>query len=106
MASYFDRYQDFRFNSTIKPIPGLKIDVADTDKSIVYKLGDTRLDKVSNTYYNTPYYNWLILLANQQFGGLEFKIPDQSIIVIPFPFESAINRYIAAVNNYIALYGG
>jgi hypothetical protein len=83
-----------------------KLCVQSGDKNVVYKLGETRLDKLSNTYYNTPYYGWLIMLANPQFGGLEFNIPDQSIIIIPFPFESAIGRYTAEVNKYKALYGG
>lgn len=106
MARYYDRYQNFRTNDSMNPIPGLKIDPYTSDKSIIYKLGETRLDKLSNTYYISPYYGWLIMLANPQYGGLEFNIPDQSIIVIPYPFESAIDRYITAVNNYNTLYGG
>ena len=46
------------------------------------------------------------MLANPQFGGLEFNIPDQSVIRVPFPFESGIDRYILEVNKYNALYGG
>jgi hypothetical protein len=90
----------------MNPIPGLTIDPYTSDKSIIYRLGETRLDKLSNTYYISPYYGWLIMLANPQYGGLEFNIPDQSIIVIPYPFESAIDRYITAVNTYNSLYGG
>jgi hypothetical protein len=106
MAVYFDRYSNFRFNNTIKPIPGLKLDVISSDKSITYKLGETRLDKLSNSYYNSPYFGWLIMLANQEYGGLEFNIPDQSIIRLPFPLESAISRYTQAINKYNLLYGG
>jgi len=106
MARYFDRYSNFRFNGGMKPLPGINIPEQSGDKLIIYKLGDTRLDKLSNSYYNSPYYGWLIMLANPQYGGLEFMIPDQSTIRIPFPFESAINRYTTAVNRYNALYGG
>jgi hypothetical protein len=105
MARYFDRYENFRFNGGMKPIPGIKISKEGTDKSVIYKLGDTRLDILSNSYYNSPYYGWLILSANQEYGGLEFLIPDQSQIIIPFPFESGISRYINAINNYNTLYG-
>lgn len=104
MPRYIDRYEDFRFNDTIKPIPGLFLTQTSGDKTVLFKLGETRLDKLSNTYYNSPYYGWLIMSANPQFGGLEFLIPDQSIIVIPFPFEDAISRYIRLVNNYNLLY--
>ena len=106
MASYYDRYNNFRTNGTMTPIPGLSIPFVNGDKTLVYKLGKTRLDKLSNIYYNSPYYGWLIMLANPQYGGLEFNIPDQSTIIVPFPFESAINRYITAVNTYNSLYGG
>lgn len=106
MARYFDRYSNFRFNGGMKPLPGILIPETGSDKLVLYKLGDTRLDKLSNSYYNSPYYGWLIMLANPQYGGLEFLIPDQAPIRIPFPFESAINRYIQAVNRYQALYGG
>lgn len=106
MSKYFDRYNDFRYNGGMKTIPGLFLPYINGDKSIVYKLGETRLDKLSNVYYNTPYYGWLIMLANPQYGGLEFNIPDQSIITIPYPFESAINRYLSEVNKYKTLYGG
>lgn len=105
MPKYFDRYSEFRFNGKMKPLPFISIPIVGSDKTIVYKLGDTRLDKISNKYYNSPYDGWLILSANPQFGGLEFNIPDQSIITIPYPYENAIARYISEVNKYKALYG-
>jgi hypothetical protein len=104
MPRYIDRYEEFRFNDTIKPMPGLVLKQTPSDKTVVYSLGQTRLDKLSNIYYNSPYFGWLIMSANPQFGGLEFLIPDQSLIVIPFPFEDAINRYVQLVNNYKLLY--
>lgn len=106
MARYYDRYNDFRVNNSMKPIPGLKIPQISSDKTVIFSLGETRLDKLSNMYYNSPYYGWLIMSANQQYGGLEFNIPDQASIIIPFPFENAIGRYITEVNKYKSLYGG
>lgn len=105
MAQYFDRYEKFRFNGGILAMPYINIPVAQTDKSVVYKLTKTRLDKLSQTYYNNPYHGFLIMLANPQFGGLEFDIKDGEIIRIPYPFESALERYIEQVNNYKKLYG-
>lgn len=104
MPIYYDRYEDFKKNGQMKPIPGLYIKQNNGDKTVIYELGKTRLDKLSNSYYNSPLFGWLIMSANPQFGGLEFLIPDQSIIVVPFPFETAIERYIQAVNNYNLLY--
>jgi hypothetical protein len=45
------------------------------------------------------------MAANPQFGGLEFNIPDRAVIRVPFPFDSAIERYIGEVDKYKNLYG-
>jgi hypothetical protein len=103
--AYFDRYSQFRDNGEIKPLPGITIPSAQTDKNAVYRIGQSRLDKLSNLYYNNPYSGWLILLANPQFGGLEFNIPDMTAIRIPFPYTDAISRYTTEVTNNLLLYG-
>tara|TARA_B100000927_G_scaffold56631_2_gene43429 strand:- start:5425 stop:5742 length:318 start_codon:yes stop_codon:yes gene_type:complete len=105
MPRYFDRYEAFRADEEIKPIPGLKINLGLEDKSVLYKIGKTRLDILSQKYYNNPYHGWLILLANPQYGGLEFEIKDRDVIRVPYPFEDAIDRYINSVNIYKELYG-
>lgn len=105
MATYYDRYSKFRENGNMKPVPGIKIPESSSDKQAIYKQGQTRLDKLSNTYYNNPYSGWLIMLANPEYGGLEFNIPDMTSLRIPFPFDSAISRYITEVTNHTLLYG-
>lgn len=101
---YYDRYQDFRFNNQVKVLPFIKISERGTDIKIQYKINRTRLDIVSNTYYGTPYYGWLIMQANPQYGGLEFDIPDGAVLRIPYPLVSALQEYQNAVNNYNILY--
>ena len=105
MSQYFDRYNQFRTNGSVKSIPGLTIPSNGSDLVAIYQQGKSRLDKLSNLYYGNPYSGWLILLANPEFGGLEFNIPNDSKIRIPFPYESAIQRYITQVNNFNLLYG-
>ena len=105
MPRYVDRYSPFRTNGDVKPVPGILIPPATTDKQVIYKLGQTRMDKLSQEYYGDPYHGWLIMLANPQFGGIEFSIPDSKIIRIPFPFTSAHERYILGVKKYKELYG-
>lgn len=105
MAQYFDRYSGFKANNEVRPVPGIEIPETSTDKYAVYKEGASRLDKISNTYYNNPYCGWLILLANPQYGGLEFNIPDMTSLRIPFPYDSAISRYITEVKKHKTLYG-
>jgi len=105
MAEYFDRYAEFRTNGSVKPIPGLQLPVLSSDKQVIYKLGETRLDKVSQQYYNNPYHGFLIMLANPQYGGMEFDIKDRDVIRVPFPYNSAVERYVNAVEEYKNLYG-
>jgi gentisate 1,2-dioxygenase len=105
MAIYYDRYEKFRNNGKILPVPFVNIPVLSTDKSVVYKLTRTRLDKLSQTYYNNPYHGYLIMLANPQYGGLEFNIPDGSLIRVPYPFGEAVSRYITQVTRHKQLYG-
>jgi hypothetical protein len=103
--AYFDRYEKFKVNGMVKPIPGIKIPVAGTDKQVLYKAGETRLDKLSQTYYANGYHGFLIMAANPKYGGMEFDIKDRDIIRVPFPFDSAVERYISAYDRYINLYG-
>lgn len=105
MAIYYDRYKQFKVDDDIKPIPGIIIPDGSQDKEILYKLGQTRLDKLSQEYYGNPYHGWLIMAANQQLGGLEWNIPDRTIIRVPFPFKDAIERYQEEVDRHITLYG-
>ncbi len=106
MSTYYDRYGSFRINGGMKPVPGITIPESSSDKTAIYKQGVTRLDKLSNLYYNNPYSGWIILYANPEFGGLEFNIPDMTSLRIPFPFDSAVSRYITEIENYKILYGG
>ena len=105
MAQYYDRYNTFKVNGDMKPVPGITIPKSDSDKVAIYKQGLSRLDKLSNLYYLNPYSGWLIMLANPQFGGLEFNIPDMTALVVPFPFESALARYDTELSKHKLLYG-
>lgn len=103
---YLDRYKGFRVNNEIMTIPNITIPKIDiTDKTIKYKGKLTRFDILSEKYYNNPYHGFLIMAANPQYGGLEFDIPDDSLITIPFPFESAVERYTNEVQKYLKFYG-
>jgi hypothetical protein len=91
--STYDRYSQFRQDGKISLVPFGDIQEIDSDKYIVYKRNKTRLDNISYKMYGDPNYAWLILQANPQYGSMEFEIPDASVLRIPYPLSSAIERY-------------
>lgn len=105
MNSYFNRYQFFVDDEEHKIIPGVEIPLKGTDKFIQYKKGKDRLDKISQDNYNTPLFGWIILLANPSLGSIEFEIPDNSTLRIPFPLINTLQDYKRAVELYKLYYG-
>jgi hypothetical protein len=65
----------------------------------------SRLDVISQEYYNSPYFGWLILQANPQFGGLENNIYDGAVLIIPYPLLPSLQDYKSALDNYFYYYG-
>ncbi len=68
---YWNRYNEFLINGEQTVVPFVNIAQKTTDKTYVYKVGRSRLDVVSQEFYDSPYFGWLILQANPEFGGLE-----------------------------------
>lgn len=102
---YYNRYNLFNVNGVQTVVPYVKLPGKPTDKNYVYKVGVSRLDKVSQEYYNSPTFSWLILQSNPQFGGLEQNIYDGAILVIPFPLITSIQDYKSALENHFYYYG-
>lgn len=105
MAQYFDRYSKFRINGTVKNVPFIKIPLRNTDYYTTYRAGQTRLDSLSYQYYEDPNYGWLILQANPGYGGLEFLIPDNTVLRIPYPLPTVLSQYNTDLERYDQLYG-
>lgn len=105
MAEYYNRYEPFTADGKSLKVPFAKIPVAASDLAIVYSKERMRLDTLSYKYYADPNYGWLILQANPTFGSMEFKIPDKSTIRIPYPLESALQRYETSIQQYITKNG-
>ena len=102
---YFDRYQYFEENGTFKIVPGIEIPIKSTDKYFYFKRGKDRLDKISQVYYDTPLFGWLILQANPLAGSLEALIPDNFLIRVPFPITTSLQDYKKNVDLYQLYYG-
>ena len=102
---YFDRYQFFINDGNFRIVPGIDMPIKGTDKYLQFKKGKDRLDKLSQEYYNSPLYGWLIMLANPLAGSLEFEIPNNFFIRIPYPLVNSLQDYKTAVELYNLYYG-
>ena len=99
--SYYDRYSRFRGENSSHIMPNVEIAPSSTDITVVFKKDTMRMDTLSYKYYNDANYGWLIMMANPSYGSLEYSIPDGVVLRIPYPLNTAINRYENAINNYI-----
>jgi len=106
MARYNNRYSFYKNeNENHKFYPFIKLREKETDKLITYKRGQTRLDKVSQQFYGDPFHEWVIMQANPEFGGLEFNIPDNRIIRIPYPLTETLREFQRKLNRQKRIYG-
>jgi hypothetical protein len=102
---YYNRYNNFFINGEQTVVPFLQIPTKPSDQKYVYKKNQSRLDKISYEIYGSPYFGWLILSANPNFGGLEDNIPDNALLIIPFPLFSSLLSYKNALDTHIFYYG-
>ena len=102
---YYNRYQDFFVNGQQTIVPFVKLPSKPTDKRFIYRNGVSRWDKISQQFYDTPYFGWIILMANPQFGGLENNIPDGTDLIIPFPLVNSLQDYKKALDTHFFYYG-
>ena len=106
MASqYYNRYQDLIINGQQTIVPFVKLIPKSTDKIYIYRTSISRLDKVSQTYYGSPYFGWLILQANPEYGSSEINIPDNASLKIPFPLLATLLDYKTALQTHFYYYG-
>ncbi len=102
---YFNRYSNFIVNGQQTVVPYINLPTKFSDKKIIYKVAKSRLDKLSQQYYGTPYFGWLIMAANPVWGGQEWSIPDGTILTIPFPLVASLQDYTTELNNHFFYYG-
>ena len=100
----YNRYSKFTLNGKIQIVPSITIYEKSTDYVEVYHHSQNRLDNLSYKYYGDANYDWLIMMANPEYGSMEFDIPDGAIIRIPYPLSTTLELYEKAVDRYNALY--
>ena len=101
----YNRYTKVSLDGEIMLPPSVTLSLKDTDYYVIYKRGLSRLDNISYDYYGDPDYDWLILLANPELTDLEFNIPDNSVVRIPFPLNETLIEYNKKIEAYDAIYG-
>ena len=102
---YYNRYSPFLVNGEQTVVPYINLPAKSSDKRYIYKVGISRLDKVSQQHYNSPFFGWLILQANPQYTGFEFNIPDGAVLTIPYPLLTSLQDYKNELDNHIFYYG-
>ena len=102
---YYNRYSEFTINGEQTVVPYVAVPPKTTDKVYIYKVGQSRLDKVSQQFYSSPVFGWLILQANPIFGGMENNIYDGAVLVVPFPLVPSLQDYKQAIETYFYYYG-
>ena len=103
--SYYNRYKDFSINGETKTVPLITIPKKSSDRRVVYKVGQSRLDKISQQMYDNPYFGWLILQANPEYGGQEWNIKDGRILRVPFPLTVSLKDYKSELDKHFLYYG-
>ena len=101
----YNRYNDFLLNGEQTIVPYISIPSKSTDKKFIYKVSQSRLDKISFLFYGTPYFGWIIQQANPKYSGSEWSIPDGAILTIPFPLLTSLQDYNNELENYFFYYG-
>jgi hypothetical protein len=87
-----DRYKYLRNENSISISPPVTIKNRTTDVFRIYNSDKTRLDRISAEIYEDPGYGWLILLANPEYT-MEFDIPRQTVLRIPYPLRDVLSEY-------------
>ena len=101
----YDRYSTFIVNGNQTVLPYVDIPSKTTDKRYIYRVGQSRLDKVSQQFYGSPTFGWLIMMANPTFGGQEWNIPDGTVLTIPFPLINSLQDYKSELDLHFFYYG-
>jgi hypothetical protein len=95
----YDRYAILtNSNGTTGTMPYVNLPQNASDKFESWNTEYSRLDKLSQKYYGSPFYDFFILYASGYLS--EFDIPDGTLIRIPFPLNKVKSDYENALATY------
>lgn len=87
----YNFYSLLKDNDKLRDMPSIKIEKRSTDKSVTYNKQLNRLDNIAGNIYNDETLWRLILWANEQYF-MEFDIPDNTVIRVPWPLQDVLNE--------------
>ena len=87
----YNFYSLLKDNDSLKNMPPLRIQKRSTDKSVTYNKQLNRLDTIAGNIYRDETLWRLILWANEQYF-MEFDIPDNTVIRVPWPLQDVLNE--------------
>jgi hypothetical protein len=102
---FYDRYTKFLVEGEQTVVPYVNLPPKTSDRVYIYRLGVSRLDKISQEFYGSPTFGWLIMIANSNYGNEEWTIPDGTVLTIPFPLIASLQDYKNQLDNYFFYYG-
>lgn len=79
-------------------MPPVDIDFRQTDKKIIYDKKTNRLDRIAGNVYEDETLWKIILWANPEYD-IEFDIPDNTIIRVPFPKLDVLDEITKKIIN-------
>jgi len=95
MAQNFHKY--LKKGTELLNMPPVEIKSRSTDQTIVYNKNIKRLDYLAGEVYGDETLSKVIMWANPEYD-IEYDIPDNTIIRIPFPIDEVINEIIDKIN--------
>lgn len=94
----YNFYSLLKSDDFLKNMPPISIDKRSTDKSILYNKEKNRLDNIAGNIYQEEAYWRIILWANEQYF-LEFDIPNNTVIRVPYPLQDVISEIASKISN-------
>ena len=99
MAYNFNTLLTNAGQSYLDDMPPIDIDKRVTDKNVVYNKNKTRLDRIAGDVYQDETLWKVILWANSEYE-VEFDIPDDTVIRIPWPKQEVLDEIsVKIINN-------
>lgn len=87
-----------RDSDGLRSFPPVKIKQRATDKFVTYNSNETRLDRIAEDVYDGDSACWRIILwANPQYF-IEFDIPNNTIIRVPYPLKDVQEELVRKLN--------